>query len=187
MANLTSLMSGGWELDNELDPATDYELAMELWEREHPEEFRVYDLTDYKGGVKMENMFKYEIYCGDYSIDGYSENLAYSGTDREKALKAYREAKNWLGMVRVKLNVLGRENHLPRMVDFENDEFIDSSLDCYIFEDGSHGFMNPYSKTPDYDLDIFQEYAGHGKATFRYVGTAKGEDITGWVREFDAC
>lgn len=35
MANLTSLMSGGWEPDNDLDLASDYELAMEEWEREH--------------------------------------------------------------------------------------------------------------------------------------------------------
>lgn len=137
----------------------------------------------------MANMFKYKIYCGDYSLAGDSEDLTYSGTDRKEAFKAYREAKNWLGTARVELTVIGREKHLrncTRIVDFEDDEFIDSSLDCYIFEDGTYGFMNPYSKTPDYDLDIFQEYAGHGKATFRYVGTAKGEDITGWVREFDA-
>lgn len=135
----------------------------------------------------MANMFMYRIYCGDYSLEGYSENLTYSGTNRKEAFKAYREAKNWLGMVRVELNVLGREKHLrnrAEMVDFEDD--VDSGLDCYIFEDGTHGFLNPYSNTPSYDLDIFQEYAGHGKVTFRYVGTAKGEDITGWVREFDA-
>ncbi len=47
MANLNSLMSGGWELDDELDPATDYELNMEIYEADHPEEFRIYDLTDY--------------------------------------------------------------------------------------------------------------------------------------------
>lgn len=184
MANLNSLMSGGWEPDNELDPATDYELAMELWEHEHPEEFRIYDLTNskYKENEKMENIFKYKIYCGDYSLEGYSEELAYSGTDRKEAFETYRKAKDWLGIVRVELTVLGRENH-SRMVDFEDD----STLDCYIFEDGAHGFMNPYSNTPDYDLDVFQEYAGHGKMTFRYVGTAKGEDITSWVREFDAC
>lgn len=135
----------------------------------------------------MANMFKYKIYCGDYSLEGYSEDLTYSGTNREEALKAYREAKDWLGMVRIELTVLGREKHLwnrTGMVDFEDD--VDFGLDCYIFEDGTHGFMNPYSNTPDYDLDIFQEYAGHGKVTFRYVGTAKGEDITGWVRELDA-
>ena len=36
MENLNSLMSGGWEPDNDIDLASEYELAMEQWEREHP-------------------------------------------------------------------------------------------------------------------------------------------------------
>ncbi len=74
----------------------------------------------------MANMFKYKIFCGDYSLAGYSEDLMYSGTDREEALKAYREAKDWLDMVRVEINVLGREKHLRNrtgIVDFEDDKF----------------------------------------------------------------
>ena len=133
----------------------------------------------------MANMFKYKIYRGDYSLAGYSEDLTYSGTNREKALNAYREAKNWLGAVRVELNVLGREKH--HTTDFNNvfDDDDDDNIDCYIFEDGTHGFTNPYSDTPGYDLDIFQDYAGHGKVMSHYVGKENGEYITGWVREFD--
>ena len=41
MANLTSLMSGGWTPDNDIDLASDYELAMERAEQENPEVFRV--------------------------------------------------------------------------------------------------------------------------------------------------
>ena len=130
-------------------------------------------------------MFEYKVYCGDYSLEGYSEDLTYSGTDREKALNAYREAKNWLGVVRVEISVLGREKHTQNreeMIDFE-DEF---EYDCYIFEDGTRGFMNPYSNSPRYDLDIFQSYAGHGKVVSHYIGSDGCEDITGWVREFDS-
>ena len=40
MANLTSLMTGGWELDNDLGASTNAELKQEehagLWERRHP-------------------------------------------------------------------------------------------------------------------------------------------------------
>lgn len=139
--------------------------------------------------MKIANIFRYTIYCGDYSLGGYSESVTYSGTDRNKAVNAYHEAKDWLGMVRVKLSVLGRENHDRHGMIDSDDEFnyIDDedSVDCYIFEDGIRGFVNPFSDTPNYDLDIFQEYAGHGKATFHYVGTAEGEYITGWVEEFD--
>ncbi len=46
---INSLMSGGWELDNDLDPATDYELKMEAYEADHPEEFRIYNPADYVG------------------------------------------------------------------------------------------------------------------------------------------
>ena len=76
----------------------------------------------------MASMFKYMVYCGDYSLAGYSENLTYSGTDREKALEAYREAKNWLGMVRVKINVLGREHLVQNrdgMIDFDEFDYAD--------------------------------------------------------------
>lgn len=135
-------------------------------------------------------MFEYKIYCGDYSIAGYAEELTYHGTDRKKALNAYRETKNWLGLARVELSVLGREKHHQsrnEMVDFNDDfEYVKSDLDCYIFEDGTHGFMNPYSDSPKYDLDIFQNYAGHGKVVFHYIGSDNCEDITGWVREFDS-
>ena len=135
-------------------------------------------------------MFEYKIYCGDYSMAGYSENLTYSGINREKAIKAYRDAKNWLGIVRIEISVLGREKHFDDELDCVNEldyiEDEESAVDCYIFEDESHGFVNPFSDTPEYDLDIFQEYAGHGKITFHYIGTAKGECITEWVREFDS-
>lgn len=35
MANLDSLMLGGYEVDDDIDLATEYELKMEQWEREH--------------------------------------------------------------------------------------------------------------------------------------------------------
>ena len=41
MANLNSLMSGGWEPDNNMDFASNYELAMEYAEAKNPELFRV--------------------------------------------------------------------------------------------------------------------------------------------------
>ena len=81
----------------------------------------------------MANVFKYTVYCGDYSLAGYSEDMTYSGTDRKEALKAYREAKSWLGMARVKINVLGRETHIQNrnnMINsgFANEEFGEDEL-----------------------------------------------------------
>lgn len=36
MANLDSLMLGGYEVDDDIGLATEYELMMEQWEHEHP-------------------------------------------------------------------------------------------------------------------------------------------------------
>lgn len=65
-------------------------------------------------------MFKYKVYCGDYSLEGYAEDLTYTGTDRTKAFAAYKDAKEWMGMVRVEIIVLGREKEHYSRPDKDN-------------------------------------------------------------------
>lgn len=59
--------------------------------------------------VSPEPMFKYNVTLVDYNLGGYEYVHKYTGTNREKAFAAFKEAKAWMGMAEVKITVLGRE------------------------------------------------------------------------------
>ena len=61
-------------------------------------------------------MFNYTVYCGDYAGE-FTWELEYSGKDREKAKKAYKDAKDWLGYAKVEIEVLGRKEQKPEPED----------------------------------------------------------------------
>jgi len=75
-----------------------------------------------------EPMFNYVVRCGDYNIGGYEWNTEYSGTDRGKALEAYKRAKSWMGMADVSIKVLGRKE--PRKEEEEewDDDWFDEPI-----------------------------------------------------------
>lgn len=55
--------------------------------------------TDESIAVKAETA--YAVYCGDYSMEGYSEEIVYHGTSYIEAVKAYEKAMSWMGMARI--------------------------------------------------------------------------------------
>ena len=67
-----------------------------------------------------EPMFNYVVHCGDYNLGGYEWNTEYSGTDRKKALEAYKRAKAWMGMADMSIKVRGRKEPHKEEEDWDN-------------------------------------------------------------------
>lgn len=113
----------------------------------------------------MESMFKYVVVCGDYNLGGYEYNETYSGTDRNKAIAAYKEAKDWMGMVDVTITVLGRENSKTQKKHiWDTDDNIDYDVpDIIECKDGTFAF--DYLTDPC-DMDNF--IAEHGAVVNTY-------------------
>ena len=103
-----------------------------------PKEMPIFTWTDmdecllHAAGIKKfppEPMFNYVVRCGDYGMDGYEWSTEYAGTDREKALEGYKQAKAWMGMAEVSIEVLGRkERKEEEEEEWDNDWFDQSFL-----------------------------------------------------------
>lgn len=57
---LNSLMCGGWEPENDLNMSTDFEIAMEEYEKEHPEIFQTFREDMFKAPFTVWTMDRYD-------------------------------------------------------------------------------------------------------------------------------
>lgn len=110
-----------------------------ITDRIWPKEQKMFTWTDMNeclllvSGLKKlppQPMFSYRIIC----VGGSKWAVEYTGTDRSKAIAAYKEAKAWMGMAEVDIEVLGhKEKHDD--LDEDDDDWDDDYDDIDEYND----------------------------------------------------